>query len=233
MPTSPRRRWAEAASPSDRARSSLVAPAASAVREGEVADRRGTCARRRRRPRGDDAHDRRRQPMCEVGHLERGGAGVVGERGDELPVHQRPVGEDERRAGRGHLGAEQHERVHAGRAERDRAARGAGWRPARGSTAGYAERTKTKRTAARSSIAVARCAVTDSPELPVSTVHLPSHAWKPARTSAAIDTTTTERVARWYRHALEDEPEHQEADDARPTSDGSTRSTPRCRPAAG
>ncbi len=34
--------------------------------------------------------------MCEVSHLQRRGCGIVGEGRDELAVHQRPVGEDER-----------------------------------------------------------------------------------------------------------------------------------------
>ena len=43
-------------------------------------------------------------------------------------------------------------------------------------------------------IAVARCAVTVSAELFMSTVTLPRYAWNPTMSSAATEPTTSERV---------------------------------------
>ena len=56
--------------------------------------------------------------MQEVGHLQRGGGWIGREGRQQLTVEQRPVGEDQRRAGRRHVRAEQHQRVDAGRGER-------------------------------------------------------------------------------------------------------------------
>ena len=55
--------------------------------------------------RGDDHTHDRRDPAVE--HMRRG---QLGQGRDERPVHQRPVGEDQRRVGRGHVRPEQQQR---------------------------------------------------------------------------------------------------------------------------
>ena len=63
--------------------------------------------------------------------------------------------------------------------------------------------------------------MTDSPELPDSTVHLPSQAWNPVSTMAASATTTIDLVCRCATPGGHREAEHEEADDdAPPAVDG-------------
>ena len=105
--------------------------------------------------------------------------------GNERPAHQRPVGEDEGRVGRGHLRAEQQQRERHGRAERgeerEPLARAATARAGPGSRHGPSGR----RAEPTSSSAAARWAVTDSPLLPRRTVSRPSQAWNPTSADRA------------------------------------------------
>ena len=68
--------------------------------------------------------------------------------------------------------------------------------PRDGRSAGYWTRTAMWIKAASTIMAIARCAVTDSPELPDSTVILPRYAWKPVKTTAAVAGSTMAR-RRW------------------------------------
>ena len=97
------------------------------------------------------------------------------------------------------------------REQREALARAAARRGGPGNRRGRSGR----RAGPTSSIAAARCAVTDSPLLPRRTVSRPSHAWNPTSATAASDGQRSDAPVAVVAEGQDREPQDLEADDRR------------------